>query len=44
LQNAKEKAAAQTEAENKEKAAAETKDYALNEALNLLKGISIIKK
>ena len=44
LQNAKEKAAAQTEAENKEKAAAETKDYALNEALNLLKGISIIKR
>jgi carboxyl-terminal processing protease len=44
IQNAKEKAAAQTEAENKEKAAAETKDYALNEALNLLKGISIIKK
>jgi carboxyl-terminal processing protease len=44
LQNAKEKAAAQTEAENKEKAAAETKDYELNEALNLLKGISIIKK
>ena len=44
LQNAKEKAAAQTEAENKEKAVAETKDYALNEALNLLKGISIIKK
>jgi carboxyl-terminal processing protease len=44
LQNAKEKAAAQTETENKEKAAAETKDYALNEALNLLKGISIIKR
>lgn len=44
LQNAKEKPAAQTDADNKDKAATETKDYALNEALNLLKGISIIKK
>jgi carboxyl-terminal processing protease len=32
------------EAGDKEKEAAELKDYALNEALNLLKGINIIKK
>ncbi|RIZ66716.1 MAG: S41 family peptidase [Methylococcales bacterium] len=43
LQNSK--AANENKAENlKEKDAAETQDYALHEALNLLKGISIIKK
>jgi carboxyl-terminal processing protease len=44
LQNNKEKVAKDTEAEAKEKEALETKDYALNEALTLLKGLSIIKK
>lgn len=43
LQNNKEKAAAK-EAEAKEKEALDTKDYALNEALTLLKGISIMKR
>lgn len=43
LQNAKEAADAKKEAKNKEDEAPELKDYALYEALNLLKGISIIK-
>jgi carboxyl-terminal processing protease len=42
LQNNKEKAAAAKEAEAKD--ALEAKDYALNEALTLLKGLSIIKR
>lgn len=44
LQNNKEKAAAAKEAEAKEKDALDAKDYALNEALTLLKGLSIIKR
>jgi carboxyl-terminal processing protease len=43
LQNNKEKAATK-DAETKEKDAADAKDYALNEALTLLKGISIMKR
>jgi carboxyl-terminal processing protease len=43
LQNAKEAADAKKEAQNKEDEAPELKDYALYEALNLLKGINIIK-
>ena len=43
LQNNKEKAIAK-EAESKEKDALDAKDYALNEALTLLKGISIMKR
>ena len=43
LQNNKEKAIAK-EAEAKEKDALDAKDYALNEALTLLKGISIMKR
>jgi carboxyl-terminal processing protease len=45
LQNNKEKEkAAIKDAEAKEKDALDTKDYALNEALTLLKGISIMKR
>jgi carboxyl-terminal processing protease len=44
LQNKKEKAAEIKETEAKEKEALDTKDYALNEALTLLKGISIMKR
>ncbi len=44
LQNKKEKAAELKEAEAKEKDATDVKDYALNEALTLLKGISIMKR
>jgi carboxyl-terminal processing protease len=44
LQNKKEKAATETEAGAKEKDALDAKDYALNEALTLLKGISIMKR
>lgn len=44
LQNNKEKAAAIKEAEAKEKDTLDAKDYALNEALTLLKGISIMKR
>jgi carboxyl-terminal processing protease len=44
LQNGKEKAAELKEAEAKEKDALDAKDYALNEALTLLKGISIMKR
>ncbi|MDD5228747.1 MAG: S41 family peptidase [Methylococcales bacterium] len=43
LQNNKEKAATK-DAETKEKDALDAKDYALNEALTLLKGISIMKR
>ncbi len=43
LQNKKEKAATE-EAGAKEKDATDAKDYALNEALTLLKGISIMKR
>lgn len=44
LQNKKEKANELKEAETKEKDALDSKDYALNEALTLLKGISILKR
>jgi carboxyl-terminal processing protease len=43
LQNNKEKATETKETETKEKDALDAKDYALNEALTLLKGLSIIK-
>ncbi len=44
LQNKKEKATTESEANAKEKDATDAKDYALNEALTLLKGISIMKR
>ncbi len=44
LQNKKEKAATEAETGAKEKDALDAKDYALNEALTLLKGISIMKR
>ncbi len=44
LQNKKVKAATEAETGAKEKDALDAKDYALNEALTLLKGISIMKR
>ncbi|MDP2903683.1 MAG: S41 family peptidase [Methylovulum sp.] len=44
LQNGKESGKSTDDTANKDKEALEMKDYALSEALNLLKGISIMKK
>jgi carboxyl-terminal processing protease len=44
LRNGKEKAKDEAELANKDKNIVDINDYALTEALNLLKGISILKK